>query len=280
MAKGKTLLAKVDDLSMIKPGELIDIIEADPLTLQDRLLLNEMLSAAWDNIGSGSMHRIEKKDLRRIDKNFDRIQDSVERLVGTVVKLMGETNTGEKFVTTFSFLSRVDNSLGNEEGWLRFKFSEDTENLIKNSNVFARLRREMMFAMSSRYSLALYELLAKRKNLEFRTSEDFDLEYFRQLMGVPEGALVRSGNLRSKCLDIAFGEVNQLTDIGCNYILLRAGRSFGSIRVSWWNKDPGGRWEAASARNMTKDQQLQNRAQTISVIKKAQRVRQRDTGAA
>ena len=44
--------------------------------------------------------------------------------------------------------------------------------IIKNSTIFARLQKEVMFALSSKYALALYEMIQKRGNMR-RNSEEF-----------------------------------------------------------------------------------------------------------
>jgi len=270
--KGPTLLAKINDHSMVKPSELIEVTEAHPLTLHDRLMLNQMIAAAWDQLGERAIHRIEKRELKNIDKNTDRLQSSIERLISTSVKLIRQTDEGEQFVRTFSFLSRVDNSLANEGGWIRFRFSEDAEELMLNSNVFARLQKEMMFALSSRYSLALFELLSQRKNLTFKNEELFELDHFRQLLGVPEGTYPKMNKFRSRVLDVAFGEVNQLTDIGCAFQLIRKGRSFGSIRIGWWGKDSHAKWDAEKARELPKIQQLAQRSEVVETLKGAEKL--------
>jgi hypothetical protein len=60
----KTLAARPDHGSMIKPGELIDVVEISPLTLTDRRVYNMLLENAWDEIERPVDHSIPKKDLR------------------------------------------------------------------------------------------------------------------------------------------------------------------------------------------------------------------------
>lgn len=148
---GNTLKAKVTDYSLVKPSELIDIVELTPLKLHDKRLFNEMLANAWSEIGEGKEHRIHKSDITAIDKNLERLEESVDRLMATIIKTVVEEG-GEKYRRTFTFLSRIDNAI-RDDGWIKYKFSEDAEHMMLNSNVFARIQREVMFALSSRYSL-------------------------------------------------------------------------------------------------------------------------------
>jgi len=263
---GNTLKAKVTDYSLVKPGELIDIVELTPLRLHDKRLFNEMLANAWSEIGEGKEHRIHKNDIRAIDKNLERLEESVDRLMGTIIKTVVEED-GEKYRRTFTFLSRIDNAI-RDDGWIKYKFSDDAENMMLNSNVFARIQREVMFALSSRYSLSLYEILAKRVNLSHTQKEMFELDVFRRMLGVPEDKYKLMSHLRTRILDTAFGEVQQLTNIGCSYHLVRnRGKGYTHINVTWFPKDASAAYDAEKNRNKPKAQQIAERKEQAEQLR-------------
>ena len=263
---GNTLKAKVTDYSLVKPGELIDIVELTPLRLHDKRLFNEMLANAWSEIGEGKEHRIHKNDIRAIDKNLERLEESVDRLMGTIIKTVVEED-GEKYKRTFTFLSRIDNAI-RDDGWIKYKFSDDAENMMLNSNVFARIQREVMFALSSRYSLSLYEILAKRVNLSHTQKEMFELDVFRRMLGVPEDKYKLMSHLRTRILDTAFGEVQQLTNIGCSYHLVRnRGKGYTHINVTWFPKDASAAYDAEKNRNKPKAQQIAERKEQAEQLR-------------
>ena len=263
---GNTLKAKVTDYSLVKPGELIDIVELTPLRLHDKRLFNEMLANAWSEIGEGKEHRIHKNDIRAIDKNLERLEESVDRLMGTIIKTVVEED-GEKYKRTFTFLSRIDNAI-RDDGWIKYKFSDDAENMMLNSNVFARIQREVMFALSSRYSLSLYEILAKRVNLSHTQKEMFELDVFRRMLGVPEDKYKLMAHLRTRILDTAFGEVQQLTNIGCSYHLVRnRGKGYTHINVTWFPKDASAAYDAEKNRNKPKAQQIAERKEQAEQLR-------------
>lgn len=263
---GNTLKAKITDYSLVKPGELIDIVELTPLRLHDKRLFNEMLANAWSEIGEGKEHRIHKNDIRAIDKNLERLEESVDRLMGTIIKTIVEDD-GEKYKRTFTFLSRIDNAI-RDDGWIKYKFSDDAESMMLNSNVFARIQREVMFALSSRYSLSLYEILAKRVNLSHTQKEIFELDVFRKMLGVPEDKYKLMSHLRTRILDTAFGEVQQLTNIGCSYHLVRnRGKGYTHINVTWFPKDASAAYDAEKNRNKPKAQQIAERKEQAEQLR-------------
>ena len=93
--KGQTLQAKVSSQSLVKPSELIDVVESVPLKLQDKRLFNELLANAWNEIGDGKEHRIHKSHLTSTDRHLGRLDDSLDRLMGTFIKTI-VVRDGEK----------------------------------------------------------------------------------------------------------------------------------------------------------------------------------------
>jgi hypothetical protein len=67
-----------------------------------------------------------------------------------------------------------------------------------------------MFAFTSKYALALYEMGEKRRNMQFRWSEVFEIGELRELLGVKPRELTTFGNLNAWCLKPAAREVNGL----------------------------------------------------------------------
>ncbi len=80
---------------LIKPGELIDIVELSPLTLQDRRIYNLLILNAWDSITAPKEHRIHKRELRGTHNVNDRVGESLLRLMGAVAQLRIERDAGE-----------------------------------------------------------------------------------------------------------------------------------------------------------------------------------------
>jgi len=264
---GNTLKAKVDDSSLVKPGELIDIIESTPLKLHDKQLFNELLANAWNKIGEKKEHRIHKNELRSIDKNRSRLNGSLDRLSGTFIRTIVTRDDGEPYERRLNFLAHIDDAIS-DDGWIIYKFNEYAENMMVNSNVFARIQREVMMALSSRYSLALYEILAKRMNLTHTQSEVFELPIFRKMLGVPEDKYKLMSHLRTRILDTAFGEVEQLTNIGCAYELIRnRGKGYTHIKIIWFPKDPSAKSDAEKNRKKPKGQQIAERKEVAAQLR-------------
>lgn len=101
------------------------------------------------------------------------------------------------------------------DGLLYYGFSAELRAIIRDSSIFARLHRDVILALSSKYSLALYEVCRKRVNLGHKWSEEFTVQRFRQLLGVQQGILPAFKSLNQRVIRPAVAEVNGLSDFGC-----------------------------------------------------------------
>jgi nucleoside diphosphate kinase len=231
----RTLDAKPNEVSIVKPGELVDIVEMSPLTLTDRRIYNQLLANAWDKIAEPGQHMIPKHELQNtLHKGTSRLEDSIRRLMSAIVQV--RVMDGKKWVT-----KRVQLLGGNvipdaDDGFIRYDFQPLMREIISESRVFARLHRQIMFALSSKYSLALYEMVQKRGNMT-RTSEEFEMDEIRNFMGVPPQKLRSWINFKNFAIVPAVREVSDLSDFIVNIEPLKGkGKQFSRVRLTWERK--------------------------------------------
>ncbi len=231
----RTVDAKPNADTLIKPGELVDLIEVTPLTLTDRRIYNQLLENAWDAIDKPVMHVIAKSDLRGSHNSNDRIGESIERLMSAIVK-MDVLWDGKPAVERVQLLGGNVES-ARSDGLFEYEIPARLRKVIGNSTVFARLQREVMFALSSKYALTLYEMVQKRGNLRWKSSETFTLDAIRGVLGVPKGKLTSWSNLRLRAIDPAVSEVCDLSDYMVEIAPIKTGRSVTHVELRWWRKD-------------------------------------------
>ena len=241
MATGKpyrTIDARPNASSLVKPGELVDLVEVTPLTLADRRIYNQLLENAWDVIDKPVTHVIAKADLRGSHNSNDRVGESIERLMSSIVKIK-ITHDGEDAIERVQLLGgNVETT--RRDGLLEYEIPARLRRIIKDSTVFARLQREVMFALSSKYALTLYEMIQKRGNLRYRASERFSLDDLRGILGVPKGKLTSWSNLKLRAVDPAVAEVSALSDFVVEATPQKTGRKVTHVELRWWRKDAGG----------------------------------------
>lgn len=234
-ARIKTVEARPNADSLIKPGELVDLIEVTPLTLNDRRIYNQLLENAWEAIDKPVTHVISKATLRGSHNSNDRVGESLERLMSAIVKVAVIWD-GDPAIERVQLLGGNLES-GRSDGLLEYEIPARLRKIIRNSQVFARLQREVMFALSSKYALTLYEMVQKRGNLRWKASERFALEALRGIMGVPKGKLSSWSNLKLRAIDPAVAEVNALSDFLVEIVPIKTGRAVTHVEMRWWRKD-------------------------------------------
>ena len=243
----RTIEARPNADSLIKPGELVDLVEVTPLTLADRRIYNQLLENAWDAIDKPVTHVIAKSDLRGSHNSNDRVGESIERLMSSIVKVR-VWRDGEEAIERVQLLGgNIETT--RRDGLLEYEIPQRLRRIIKDSTVFARLQREVMFALSSKYALTLYEMIQKRGNLRWRSSEKFGLEDLRGVLGVPKGKLTSWSNLKLRAIDPAVAEVNALSDFMVEIAPVKTGRRVTHVELKWWRKDSGA--EAAAERELS-----------------------------
>lgn len=231
----RTVEARPNADSLVKPGELVDLVEVTPLTLNDRRIYNQLLENAWEAIDKPVTHVIAKSVLRGSHNSNDRVGESLERLMSAIVKV-AVTWEGEPAVERVQLLGGNLESSRND-GLLEYEIPARLRKIIRNSQVFARLQREVMFALSSKYALTLYEMVQKRGNLRWKASERFTLDSLRGIMGVPKGKLSSWSNLKLRAIDPAVAEVNALSDFMVEISPIKTARAVTHVEMRWWRKD-------------------------------------------
>src|SRR3546814_2451017 len=73
---------------IVKPGELVDIVELSPLTLADRRIYILLIANAWERISEPVIHRIAKTALKGTHQGNERIESRSEEHTSELQSLM------------------------------------------------------------------------------------------------------------------------------------------------------------------------------------------------
>jgi hypothetical protein len=226
--------------SLIKPGELVDVVELTPLTLTDRRSYNLLIGHAWDRIGEDVEHTIPKATLRGSHKGNERLSDTIRRLMAAQVEVR-IVRDGKRYLRRIQMLGVVDRPEDeDEDGNIYYRFTAEWREIMEKSSIFARLQTEVMFCFTSKYALALYEMIQKRGNLKHKNTDDFSVDEMRGLLGVPPGRLTEFTDLRRKALIPAVEEVNTYSPYLVQLDAIRHGRKVVKLRLIWFAKDEQG----------------------------------------
>ncbi len=226
-----------------KARELIEIRGTGELSLQDRRVMNVLYANAGQQLCDDVFHSIGIAELRGPHKGSERVKDSILRLMKTVVQVPVTGRNGKPATKRVQVLSDTTTSDDEDDptGQVVYSFSKGMREIIKDSTLWGRVRTAVIFAFTSKYSLAVYELITARINLKHIWQEEFSVDDLRALLGVPDGKLSRTPDLLRKVIQPAETEVNGLADFGVKIEPIRTGGTMRGLvtgfRVSWWRKD-------------------------------------------
>jgi hypothetical protein len=244
-----------------KAAELIEITGAYALEASDRALMNTLFQHAHD---SGRMAELDAEweisfvHLREAQSKHgsnDRIRESIRRIRRVEVKVTyvsartNEPRTLETHLLDFTDTSDEDGA----SATVQFGIPKRLRMVLARSNRWGRIRCEVAYAMTSKYAIALYEMIALRVNMD-RSLETILIEEFRDKLGVPPGAYPRNDNFKRFVIDPALLEVNKLSDMGVALELVRRHprAPAHAVTISWW-KLQGNEFRAAmQERNRSK----------------------------
>lgn len=255
-----TLFQQTNHDGFPKAAELIEIQGAHALEASDRMLFNHLLQHAHDSgllgepdarweltfatlLRSGSKH-----------ESSDRIRQSLKRLRRTEVKVTYQEGKGNWREYDTHLLEFTDTSKSaSAMATVRYGIPRDLRDILVRSNRWGRIRCEVSYSMSSKYAIALYEIVCLRKKLD-RCVETFPLGKFRELLGVPPSAYKRGDNFLRFVITPALLEVNGLSDMGVKIELVRkhARAPIDSVEVEWWGKEGPEFRAAIEERNRSK----------------------------
>lgn len=239
-----TLEQKTNAVGFPKAGELIEITGAHELEAQDRAVLNLLYQHAHNSGRLGDIMaewELPMAALRpsRHESN-DRLRDSLHRLMRVVVTVpfLSAKDGEPRLIQThlFDFFDLPADECATN-ATVRFGLPKRLQPVLARSSRWGRIKATIVCAMTSKYAIALYELVQLRAGME-RCIETFPIERFRDLMGVPPGKLLRGPDFERRVIEPAVLEVNGLSDLGVKAELVRAHARapITAVTLAWWRK--------------------------------------------
>jgi hypothetical protein len=241
---GKTIAQRYNLDGIVKAGEMIEVRQSSALTLHDRRVLNLLIRHAGEHIADDREHVIPMRDLRSpAHKGGERVRDSIERLMTTLVLVPTKDSKGRKATRRAALLSdtTTTDDENNPQGEVRYSFSPTMRDILRQSQYWGRIKPHVMFAFSTKYALALYEALCLRRNL-IRTEEGVSVDEFREMLGVPPDKLKGFPQFKQSALGPAVEEINALSDFNLEVQPIRhGGQQRGNLtgfKLRWEVKEP------------------------------------------
>lgn len=251
MTKLKTLdaiqMKRSDPDAIVAAGEVVDLrfVSGGSLSLRAAKLFCLLIYEAGVKVAEPMQHRIPYGSLNEtLHQSRDELVEAINELHGTVVSVQLVNNQGRPFTKSGPILSDVEREPDSIDcAEIRVEFSPTMRRVIADSNHWAAVSRRAVLAFSSKYALRLYLHLSLRVNLR-KSSETIAIDDLREILGVPSNKLKPWHNLKTRAIDLAVSEVNQLAGFTAAYRPIKRGRRIVAVELAWGKKDPADLIEA------------------------------------
>ncbi len=136
---------------IIKPRELVDIIELTPLNRGETILYNQLLAHAWNNILETPVHKVLKASLRGSHQSNDRLEQAFDTLMGAWAKVRARDSQTGKMAVFRVHLLGTNKEEEQEDGYFHYTFPPDLLAIIQQSKAWATIKTHIMYALRSKY---------------------------------------------------------------------------------------------------------------------------------
>ena len=224
--------------AIIAAGEVVDLRfkAGNQLSLRAAKLFCMLIQEAGVNVTEDRQHRVPLSVLNEtFHLSGDDLMSAVEELHSTTVSV--QVSGDRPYAKSGPILADVEleaDTLHAAE--IRFEFSATLRQVIASSTHWAAVSRRAVLAFESKYSLRFYLFLSLRAGLR-KTSEDFELDDLRRILGIEAGTLTRWQDFRRFVLDKAQAEINHLAGFRMGYEPIKRGRKYVGVKLIWGKKD-------------------------------------------
>jgi plasmid replication initiation protein len=249
-----------------KPTELIHITGHQSLSLNSRRAITILWHKAHlDGIEECKDYKIEISELcTEGHKGYEMATEAIVNLMQTLITMYLPDGT----IRRVQFLGGNDmDSPDRPSGTLTYSFDRRLIDVLNDSTIWGKISLPILMALSSKYSVSLYENLAQWAGLSHKISQMLTLREFRGLMGVEEGKYEAFGELNKHVIKPCIADINALAPFNISALPIKTGRKVTSIRIGWWLKSPE-ESEAAFAeiRNTKSDRKARTSGQASFVF--------------
>ena len=219
----------------VKPAELIQITGHQTLTLNARRSITILWHHAhMQGIAEGKDYTIEIDDLKPDEhKGYEMVEEAIIMLMQTILTIRlpdGKTRRVQ-------FLGGNDlDDPDRPAGVLNYSFDKRLVEILKDSAIWGKIALPVLMALSSKYSVSLYENVAQWSGLTRKTYQDLALEEFRALLGVEKGKYSAFGALNKHVIKHVIMELNALAPFSVTILPIKTGKKVTHIRIGWWTK--------------------------------------------
>lgn len=224
--------------AIVAAGEVVDLRfkSGNQLSLRAAKLFCLLVQEAGIDVAADKQHRVPLAVLNEtFHRSADDLYEAIAELHSTTVSV--QVAGDRPYTKSGPILADVERETEETAAAeVRFEFSKTLRQVIGDSTHWAAVSRRAVLSFESKFSLRLYLLLSLRAGLR-KTSETFEMDDLRHILGLEDGKFSRWPDLRRFVLDRAVAEINHLAGFRMGHIPIKKGRKITAVKLTWGRKD-------------------------------------------
>ena len=230
-----------DQTKTVLPAEVArGVYIENPPSAEALKLMHLLIGKAGGTMAEDRRHDLRLADIKKLDgmRNHSRatLRQLFTELAGAVI-VFDDTKAGCEIIGGFLDRARLDyRDELNGDILVAWWFGGAFREMASASNHWAIIDRQTVFALSSKYSILLFQHIASLVNLKHTNAKTFMVAELRSLLGISEGKQKRFADLKRNCLQPAIAEINHTSRLTLEAKYHKTGRTVTSVTIAWHKK--------------------------------------------
>ncbi len=238
-----------DETKTVLPAEVArGVYIENPPGAEALKLMHLLIGKAGGRMAEDVRHELRLADIKKIDgmRNHSRatLRKLFIELAGAVI-VFDDTEAQCEIIGGFLDRAKLDyRHEVSDDLLVAWWFGGAFREMAEKSYHWAIMDRQTVFALSSKYSILLFQHVASLVNLNHVTSKTFTVTELRAVLGVPDGKLKRWNDVNNFALTPAIAEINHTSRLTLTAIPNKIGRTVASVTIAWEEKPQEAKKEA------------------------------------
>jgi|TARA_R100000935_G_scaffold13920_2_gene28002 hypothetical protein len=232
-----------DDAKTVLPAEVArGVYIENPPSAEALKLMHLLIATAGGRMADDVRHELRLASIKSITGMRNHSRATLRKLfieLAGAVMVFDDTDAQCEIIGGFLDRAKLDyRDEATDDLLVAWWFGGAFREMAENSCHWAIMDRQTVFALSSKYSILLFQYVSSLVNLNYVTSKTFTVSELRAVMGVPEGKLTRFANFNARAIHPAIAEINQTSRLTLTVTPRKSGRTVTGITIAWAEKEP------------------------------------------
>ena len=227
-----------DETKTVLPAEVArGVYIENPPSAEALKLMHLLIGKAGGAMAEDRRHDLRLADIKKLTGMRNHSRTTLRKLftdLAGAVMIFDDTEAQCEIIGGFLDRARLDyKDELNGNILVSWWFGGAFRDMAAASNHWAIIDRQTVFALSSKYSILLFQHIASLVNLSHVASKTFTVLELRSLLGVKESKLTRWNDVNRFALQPAIAEINQTSRLTLEVTYHKTGRTMTSVTIAW-----------------------------------------------